>query len=144
MKFKSYWWIWIQRNQQDMTTYQPSFWKSEQFPWLSYCRICLICPLNGAPFLMSLNLLMSSHSSERPRGYVKKIIGQSGSLQIFLTYSKVHFVINGTNWTSFYKKMLSVLRKKYSHQTSLLRLVGSWKLAHDSGDMLGSVAIYLR
>ena len=37
-------------------------------------------------------------------------------------------------------KLFSELRKKYSCQTSLLRMIDSWKSAIDSGDMIGSVA----
>ena len=78
--------------------------KLEQPPWLAYCHICLLCPLNNASFPMSLNLLMSPHSIKRPRGCVKTIIAQSASLHLFLKYSKVHSVINCMNFsTSFYQ-----------------------------------------
>ena len=40
-------------------------------------------------------------------------------------------------------KLLSGFRKKYSCQTSLIRMIESWKSAIDSGDMVGLVAIDL-
>ena len=39
--------------------------------------------------------------------------------------------------------LLSGFRTKYSCQTSLLRMIESWKSAFDSGDMVGSMAIDL-
>ena len=67
-----------------------------------------------------------------------------GSVHKSLKYSKVFESAFCNQLYGFFgnilSKLLSGFRKKCSCQTSLLRMLESWKSAIDSGDMVGSVA----